>query len=61
VAPTRGATTAARARSLPLYQGEDGLPLAVQLIGRPVGEEVLLSLATALEDALPWAQRAPAR
>ncbi len=25
--------------SLPLYHGEDGLPTAVQLIGRPAGEE----------------------
>lgn len=43
--------------SLPLYQGEDGLPTAVQLIGRPAGEEVLLAVATQLEDALPWADR----
>jgi Asp-tRNA(Asn)/Glu-tRNA(Gln) amidotransferase A subunit family amidase len=31
--------------------------LAVQLIGRPLGEDILLSLATQLEAALPWAQR----
>ncbi len=45
--------------ALPLYQGEDGLPLAVQLIGRPLAEDVLLSLSGALESALPWAQRLP--
>jgi amidase len=43
--------------SLPLYVGEDGLPLAVQLIGPPAREELLLALATQLETALPWAHR----
>ena len=46
--------------SLPLYHGEDGLPTAVQLIGPPAREEVLLSLARQLEGALPWADRVPA-
>src|SRR5262249_53719813 len=46
--------------ALPLYHGEDGLPTAVQLIGPPAREEVLLSLAAQLEAALPWADRAPA-
>ena len=46
--------------ALPLYQGEDGLPTAVQLIGPPAREEVLLGLATQLEQALPWAGRLPA-
>jgi amidase len=46
--------------SLPLYQGEDGLPLAVQLVGAPAAESTLLALATQLEVALPWgARRAP--
>ncbi len=45
--------------SLPLYQGEDGLPAAVQLIGRPAGEDVLLALGGQLEQALPWASRRP--
>jgi amidase len=43
--------------SLPLFEGEDGLPLAVQLVGRPAGESALLALAAQLERALPWAQR----
>ncbi len=46
--------------SLPLYHGDDGLPLAIQLIGRPAREEVLLSLARQLERAQPWADRRPA-
>jgi amidase len=45
--------------ALPLYQGDDGLPTAVQLIGPPAREEVLLSLARQLEAALPWADRTP--
>ena len=43
--------------SVPLYQGEDGLPLAVQLIGRPAEEATLLSLGAQLEQASPWADR----
>ncbi len=45
--------------SLPLYQDEDGLPNAVQLIGSPAREDVLLGLAAQLERALPWSQRRP--
>jgi amidase len=45
--------------SLPLYQGEDGLPTAVQLIGPPAREEVLLQLCAQLEQALPWSDRRP--
>ncbi len=46
--------------SLPLFQGADGLPLGVQIVGRPAGEQNLLALATQLEAASPWAQRRPA-
>ncbi|MEA2244502.1 MAG: amidase [Solirubrobacteraceae bacterium] len=53
--------TGAPAISLPLYARDDGLPLAVQLIGRPAQEGALLALAAQLETALPWAgRRAPA-
>jgi amidase len=43
--------------SLPLFHGEDGLPLGVQIVGRPAGEATLLALASQLEDALPWSER----
>jgi amidase len=43
--------------SLPLFHGDDGLPLGVQLVGPPAGEEVLISLAAQLEEARPWKQR----
>jgi amidase len=45
------------AMTVPLYQGDDGLPLTVQIVGRPVAETTLLSLAAQLEAALPWAER----
>jgi amidase len=45
--------------SVPLFEGEDGLPLAVQLVGRPAGESQLLALAAQLEAARPWAERRP--
>jgi amidase len=43
--------------SLPLFHGEDGLPLGVQIVGRPAGEGALLALAAQLEQAQPWAER----
>jgi amidase len=46
--------------SLPLFHGDDGLPLAVQLVGRPAEEATLLALATQLEVARPWAPLRPA-
>ena len=45
--------------SVPLFEGEDGLPLGVQLAGRPAGEGALLALAAQLEQAQPWAARRP--
>jgi amidase len=45
--------------SLPLFHGDDGLPLGVMLAGRPAGEGPLLSLAAQLEAASPWADRRP--
>jgi amidase len=45
--------------SLPLFHGDDGLPLGVQLAGRPAREGELLSLAAQLEAAHPWAERRP--
>jgi amidase len=45
--------------AVPLYGGDDGLPLAVQLVGPPAREEVVLALATQLERANPWAGRRP--
>ncbi|HEY7629585.1 MAG TPA: amidase [Thermoleophilaceae bacterium] len=45
--------------SLPLFHGDDGMPLAVQFAGKPVGEAALLSLAAQLERETDWANRRP--
>lgn len=37
----------------------DGLPLSVQLVGRPFDEATLLSLSAQIESARPWAHRRP--
>ena len=44
---------------MPLGFGEDGLPSAVQLVGRPLAEDTLLQVAGQLELARPWAQHVP--
>ena len=46
--------------SLPLHQTDSGLPVGVQLVGPPAGEELLLSLAGQIERAAPWDGRRPA-
>jgi amidase len=45
--------------TLPAGIGSDGLPLSVQLVGRPGAEDMLYSLAGQIEAARPWADRRP--
>jgi len=47
------------AAAVPAGFTEDGLPLSVQLVGRPNDEATLLSLAAQLEAERPWADRRP--
>ncbi len=42
------------ALSLPCGQDHEGLPIGLQMIGRPLGEDTLLGLAYAYEQATPW-------
>jgi amidase len=45
---------------LPVAQTVDGLPMGVQLIGRPGGEHVLLAIGAQLERRIGWQRRHPA-
>ena len=47
------------AMSMPLHETHDGLPVGVQFIGPPYGEDLLLALAKQIETASPWAHRLP--
>ena len=48
------------AASVPAGFSSNGLPLAVQIVGRPNREATLLSLAAQIEAERPWADRRPA-
>ena len=45
--------------AVPAGFGADGLPLSVQLVGRPGAEDLLYSLAGQIETARPWAHHRP--
>ncbi len=45
--------------SLPIAQGEDGMPVGVHLVGDYGREDLLLRVAAQLEAAAPWSERQP--
>jgi amidase len=47
------------AMSIPFGLGADGMPLAIQIIGRRESEPLLLSLAAQIEAERPWAGLRP--
>jgi amidase len=47
------------AMSVPLHWSDAGLPIGVQLVGAPFREDVLIQIASQLEQARPWAGRRP--
>jgi amidase len=47
------------AMSIPFGVGADGMPLAIQIIGRPESEPLLISLAAQIEAERPWADLRP--
>jgi amidase len=48
------------AMSLPQAMHSSGLPIGVQIAGRPADEHTVLQVAAALETAMPWRNRIPA-
>ncbi|WP_017652662.1 amidase [Fortiea contorta] len=46
--------------ALPVGFDSNGLPISVQLVGKPAAEATLISLAAQLEAANPWIHRRPA-
>ena len=49
----------APAISLPLAMHSNGLPIGIQIGGRPSEDHVLIGLGAALEEAIPWKDRVP--
>ncbi|WP_402462887.1 amidase [Isoptericola aurantiacus] len=45
--------------TVPTHWTDDGLPMGIQVIGRPGGELTLLAVAAQLEDVLRWPDRRP--
>ena len=45
--------------SVPLSWSDDGLPIGIQLVGRPADEATLIRVSAQLEQAQPWRDRRP--
>ncbi len=52
-------TTGQPAVSLPLAEDEHGLPVGVQVVGRPAAEATLIRVCAQIEAARPWRDRRP--
>ncbi len=52
-------TSGQPAISLPLYWGESGLPIGVQVVAAYGREDLLFQVASQLETAMPWGDRHP--
>jgi len=52
-------STGQPAISLPLHWNDEGLPIGVQLVAELGREDLLIRAAAQLEEARPWAERAP--
>ncbi|HEY7106859.1 MAG TPA: amidase [Acidimicrobiia bacterium] len=53
-------TTGQPAASVPLAHDDDGLPVGVQVVGRPAAEATIIRVCAQLEHAQPWRERRPA-
>ncbi|MFZ9175833.1 MAG: amidase family protein, partial [Ilumatobacteraceae bacterium] len=45
--------------SLPLHWTPDGVPVGIQLVAGYGREDLLISIAAQLEEAMPWRDRRP--
>ncbi|HEV2281680.1 MAG TPA: amidase, partial [bacterium] len=45
--------------SVPCGFGADGLPVGLQIAGRPMDEETVIAIGAAYERATPWHTRRP--
>ncbi|MCU1513941.1 MAG: amidase, partial [Microbacteriaceae bacterium] len=45
--------------TLPVHETSDGLPMGVQLVGKPGGERTLFALGAQLERRIGWERRHP--
>jgi amidase len=45
--------------SVPLHEDEQGLPIGIQIVGRPADEATLIRLSAQIEEATPWIDRRP--
>ncbi len=52
-------TTGQPAISVPMGFAKSGLPLGLQIVGRPTDEATIISLAAAFEEARPWRAKRP--
>ena len=52
-------STGQPAISLPLGQSDEGLPIGVQLVGDLGREDLLIRVASQLEQSYPWVERRP--
>jgi aspartyl-tRNA(Asn)/glutamyl-tRNA(Gln) amidotransferase subunit A len=56
---TLATITGGPAIAVPCGFSEDGLPIGMQIIGRPLDEETVLRIAHTYEKATPWRDRRP--
>jgi Asp-tRNA(Asn)/Glu-tRNA(Gln) amidotransferase A subunit family amidase len=47
------------AASVPCGHSDDGLPIGLQIVGRPGDEATVFAASAAFERARPWADRRP--
>jgi len=47
--------------TLPVHETAEGLPMGVQLIGRPGGEHTLLAIGAQLQRRIRWQERHPSQ